>query len=88
MGVEVTGVRGGNDLEESCGGREMESSSSSIAEVMMLNAALLCFNHSKELAYTGVGTNRRLLESVMYFALTEHGYRPEMEKAVWRGGEH
>jgi hypothetical protein len=34
-GGEVTGVKGGSDLEESYAGREMESSSSSIAEVIV-----------------------------------------------------
>ncbi len=69
MGVEVTGVKGGNDLEESYGGREMESSSSSIVEVMMSSAALQCSNHSnhsKELAYMGTArTAGFYVESVM-----------------------
>ena len=57
IGGEVTGVKGGIDLEESCAGREMESSSSSIAEVMvsglMWSAVLLYFSHSKELGDVG-----------------------------------
>lgn len=33
------------------------------------------------------GTNRQLVESVMFISLLEHGCHPEMEKVVWRGGE-